>query len=255
MKDRYQLQKVVVMKNDNPELSPRQQEPQTQHPVISEGPANNSGPPNEQCGGSHNLTHETKSTVSPRKIEANKRNASRSTGPRTPIGKKRVSRNAVRHGFYSRFLVIPRDDKESYREYSNWHAAIREYYQPVGWLERFLAEEIAGLSWRRRRLLRAESGLIAKALAERSYNLQESKTLDLQEPGAVSSSRPGVDEITDHLLLPAAEDVDRLLRFEALIIRQFNNSIHELESLQARRKEKSTIACMDTTTKQSQEAL
>jgi hypothetical protein len=39
------------------------------------------------------------SNVSLRKIESNRKNAQRSTGPRTAAGKKRVSRNAVKHGF------------------------------------------------------------------------------------------------------------------------------------------------------------
>jgi hypothetical protein len=108
------------------------------------------------------------------------------------------------------------------------------------------------LSWRRRRLLRSESGLIAKALAEHSYNLQASKASDIQEPEAATSSRPEIDEITDHLFLPAAEEVDKILRCEALINRQLNLAIAELERLQAHRKEGSSIG---NTTKQSQEAL
>jgi len=41
--------------------------------------------------------------TSQRKIDANKRNAKRSTGPRTEIGKLRASRNAVRHGLAAKF--------------------------------------------------------------------------------------------------------------------------------------------------------
>jgi hypothetical protein len=37
--------------------------------------------------------------ASKRKIEANRRNARKSTGPRSSVGKKRTSRNAYRHGF------------------------------------------------------------------------------------------------------------------------------------------------------------
>jgi hypothetical protein len=132
-----------------------------------------------------------KRTVSSRKIEANQRNSRESTGPKTAAGKKRVSKNAIRHGFYSKWLLVDHQDgAETYREYSDWHAAIRKYYQPIDWLEEFRVEEIAILSWRRRRLLRSESGLIAKALAEHSYNLQASKASDIQEPEAITSGRP-----------------------------------------------------------------
>ena len=57
---------------------------------------------------------EPNSSVSPRKAEANRRNSRRSTGPKTAAGKKRVSRNAIKHGFYSKWLLIQHPDgKES----------------------------------------------------------------------------------------------------------------------------------------------
>ena len=90
----------------------------------------------------------------------------------------------------------------------------------MGWLEESRVEEIAVLSWRLRRLLRWESGMTARALATNSYNLQESKTSSLEEPEAVPSSSPEMDAITDHLLLPSNEELDKLVRYEALLNRQ-----------------------------------
>jgi hypothetical protein len=40
-------------------------------------------------------------------LEANRRNAQQSTGPRTEIGKKTSSLNALRHGPTSRIVVLP----------------------------------------------------------------------------------------------------------------------------------------------------
>jgi hypothetical protein len=40
-------------------------------------------------------------------IEANRRNAQQSTGPRSEIGKKTSSLNALRHGLTSRIVVLP----------------------------------------------------------------------------------------------------------------------------------------------------
>ena len=54
--------------------------------------------------------------TSQRKIEANRRNAARSTGPRTEAGKKKVSLNAVKHGLTATTLVVlPHEDEEAYR--------------------------------------------------------------------------------------------------------------------------------------------
>ena len=47
------------------------------------------------------LPHSPDRVVSQRSIDANRRNASRSTGPRTAEGKARVARNAIKHGFFA----------------------------------------------------------------------------------------------------------------------------------------------------------
>ncbi|SYZ74483.1 hypothetical protein TRIP_C90111 [Candidatus Zixiibacteriota bacterium] len=41
--------------------------------------------------------------VSQKQLIANRLNALKSTGPRTPLGKLRSSRNALKHGLYSKF--------------------------------------------------------------------------------------------------------------------------------------------------------
>lgn len=54
--------------------------------------------------------------TSQRKIEANRRNAKRSTGPRTALGKARSRANALKHGLASAVLrpVDKAEDKEFY---------------------------------------------------------------------------------------------------------------------------------------------
>src|SRR3989442_4825369 len=87
----------------------------------------------------------------------------KSTGPRTPIGKKRVSRNALRHGFYSKWLLVQHQDaNESQAEYDELNAAIHEHYQPVGWLEERWVETMAVGPWRLRRGKRYEPGQMAR---------------------------------------------------------------------------------------------
>ena len=44
--------------------------------------------------------------TSPAKIAANRRNALRSTGPRTPAGKLVVAQNAIRHGVFANLPVV-----------------------------------------------------------------------------------------------------------------------------------------------------
>ena len=85
-----------------------------------------------------------KPPASSRKIEANRRNASKSTGPRTEIGKRTVARNALKHGFFSKWLLILHPDgKEDPTEYENFYAALREHYEPLDFLEELWVEKIA----------------------------------------------------------------------------------------------------------------
>ena len=177
-----------------------------------------------------------KSSISLRKIESNRRNSQRSPGPKTAAGKKRVSMNAIKHGFFSKFLLVQHaDGKESQREYDDFYADVRKHYQPADWLEELWVEKIAVWSWRLRRLIRCESGQIARALAGHSYEIHQSKAGDLAEPECASLSSPEMDAITDHLFLPEKDELEKLLRYEAMINRQLNHAIAELERLQARR--------------------
>src|SRR5258706_1912240 len=86
-------------------------------------------------------TQKADKTTSLRKIEANRRNAQRSTGPKTPEGKAKSSQNAITHGILvNKFLngAAP----ETVAEIEALAAGIREHYQPVGTLEVLLVEKI-----------------------------------------------------------------------------------------------------------------
>ena len=128
------------MKNNNSKVSPPQEKSQAQDSAVSgrRSGNNNGHRMNERSRVCNEGKAEVsgKPTVSLRKVESNRRNSQKSTGPKTATGKKRVSRNAVRHGFFSKFLLIQhRDGKESQGEYDDFYAGVRKHYQPVGWLE------------------------------------------------------------------------------------------------------------------------
>jgi len=226
------------MKNDDKDVGPREEQ---KDPGVPDGrPENNNGHQAIEHGrGPGEIAAEAKKkrTVSSRKIEANRQNSRNSTGPRTAAGKKRVSRNAIQHGFYSKWLLIQHPDgKESQGEYDAFYAAVRAHYQPADFLEELWVEKITVLSWRLRRLIRCESGQIARALAVHSHELHQSRAGALAEPESAPSSNSEMDAMTDHLFLPEKDELDKLLRYEAMINRQLNHAIGELERLQARRK-------------------
>jgi hypothetical protein len=77
---------------------------------------------------------------------------------------------------------------------------------------------------------------------------------ELAELGSASSTNLEMEAITDHLFLPEKEEFDKLLRYEAMINRQLNHAIAELERVQARRKGEAPPST-HTVAKQSQEGL
>lgn len=97
------------------------------------------------------------------KIEANKRNAAFSTGPRTAEGKAAVARNATRHGIFAAVPVIPGESAEQWEAH---RAGVVESLAPVGLLETNLAERAALLLWRLQRLARYESGTVTTGMEE-----------------------------------------------------------------------------------------
>jgi hypothetical protein len=95
----------------------------------------------------------------------NRRNASRSTGPKTARGKKTVSRNALKQGLLAREVVITSGSgEESVEEFQEMIEGLRAYFQPLGILEEMLVERIATSWWRLARVLRAENGEICRKL-------------------------------------------------------------------------------------------
>jgi hypothetical protein len=81
------------------------------------------------------------------KLEANRKNAQLSTGPRTSEGKAIVSKNALRHGV---FAAVPVVDGENAQEWADHRTGVLESLAPMGLLEVNLAERVALLLWRLR---------------------------------------------------------------------------------------------------------
>jgi hypothetical protein len=101
-------------------------------------------------------------TMTPKQIEANRRNAVKSTGPRTAGGKAVSSMNALKHGIFSReVLVRGLNRKESSRDLAALYQRFWDDWHPVGPTEEMLVDQIVTAHWRLRRALTAESAEIA----------------------------------------------------------------------------------------------
>jgi len=92
------------------------------------------------------------------KIEANRRNALKSTGPRTPAGKANSRQNAIKHGLFARHMqYLPGEDPQDFAEYLD---RLWDDVQPVGAREENELEYIAICWLRLQRLWRYENAEI-----------------------------------------------------------------------------------------------
>src|SRR4051812_43272017 len=92
-----------------------------------------------------------------KQIEANRRNALRSTGPTSQEGKQRASQNAVRHGLTAETVIEPLEDPEDYKTFEQ---AVAADYDAQSAVERELILRLASLLWRLRRTTSIETGLM-----------------------------------------------------------------------------------------------
>ena len=185
-----------------------------------------------------------------RQIEANRRNAQRSTGPVTEEGKKRSRRNAVRHGLTAETVIDALEDAE---DYAAFQMAVTGDYDPQSPVERELVLRLASVLWRLRRATAIESGLFKiqamgllrirqagrahqrrQHVVDQLYN--DLSATDLAEPvetaidhcsqADVRSPRSDADQFDDltrsyiRLANMPASPLDRLSRYEARLWRQ-----------------------------------
>lgn len=162
--------------------------------------------------------------TSAKQIAANRRNARRSTGPRTPAGKAAVRHNALKHGILARETIITHGDHpENQADLEQLLADLHDDCRPEGPLEELLVQQIAVCYWRLRRILHADSHEFGHSLAA---------TARSAEPFEYAGRL-----ITTHTpALPPSDRVNLILRYEATIQRQLTRALNHLERLQRQRR-------------------
>lgn len=94
-------------------------------------------------------------------MAANRRNAQKSTGPRTEAGKEASSRNALKHGILSKQAISELEDGAAFDALL---VQLVGELEPVSVIESALVERIALLLWREMRLAVSEAAQIAETI-------------------------------------------------------------------------------------------
>jgi hypothetical protein len=96
----------------------------------------------------------------PARAAASRRNGARSRGPKTPEGKARSARNALKHGLCAqRFLALGDEDLAAF---DALEAALTAELAPQGALQAVLVRRIVAATWRLERAERLEGEIFAQ---------------------------------------------------------------------------------------------
>src|SRR5450830_839135 len=192
-----------------------------------------------------------------KQIEANRRNALKSTGPTTPEGKRRSRCNALRHGLTAETVIAALENAEDYQAFE---AAVIADYDVESAVERELVLRLASVLWRLRRATGIESAIFESVTAEPStlehgssrptlieaVDLSDRNQLHLvatRQSDAATGKELSFDvkkDIADGFLRLAALPtfaLDRLSRYEHLLWRQARQIVFTLESLRRRKRQ------------------
>lgn len=100
-----------------------------------------------------------------KQVLANQQNAQLSTGPTTISGKAIIATNAIKHGIFTKDLIMTSAlEQESEEEYREIMQNLKDCLYPSNQLESLLVEKIAVDFWRLRRTIRFETGSIINSI-------------------------------------------------------------------------------------------
>jgi hypothetical protein len=149
-------------------------------------------------------------------IDANRRNAQKSTGPRTPEGRAAVRLN----GLTAETLVLPGEGEE---DFGALLASLAAEHDPGTPTEQALVNQLAMATWRLRRLYHQEAGFYV-------YKL---KFLEGLRDGEKLDNALGLGLVANC----SQDTLSMFNRQEARLERTFYKALHELERIRTQRPE------------------
>ena len=181
--------------------------------------------------------HPNVNGVSRQKLAANRANAQRSTGARTPQGKTQAALNSLKHGGTSDRVLLP---GESVEEFNDLAESLWAYLAPEDPVDRLLARRIIEVGWRSKRV-----GLLQGDFLWRAHHLdREEEEQDAKTEAEFSAARgnrpprrqPAPE--TERFGWTFAANLDKMLnfsRYETAYERKFFRLLREYECRRAGR--------------------
>jgi len=161
-------------------------------------------------------------------INANRQNAKKSTGPRTPQGKAISSRNSLLHGMTSGKFLPPGTDPSEFFQLLD---RFRSRFQPFDEVEDALVERLAAAEFKMRSIRYLDAGLF-------QYQL---KICPMPEPFSADSR---TNPVAWAFQCDAARNnaLTKLIRYEGFLQREFSRALRELYMMQDERRARQSEA-------------
>lgn len=153
--------------------------------------------------------------------QANQINALSSTGPQTPEGKEVSKMNALKHGLLSREVLL---DNENEEELVQLERRMRGCLKPVGELELLLVDQIISYSWRLRRIFNVERAVMELQKTADALNIFPDQKITRRDE--LKLIRDMIDN----------DSIEKLTRYEVMIVKHLYKAMHELFRIQAIRR-------------------
>jgi hypothetical protein len=165
-------------------------------------------------------------SISAAKVAANQANAQLSTGPRSEEGKARSSRNATKHGLFSKQLLVTGEDPAAL---AMFRESVLRRLSPRDMLELQVVEQYVASSWRLRRIQAAEHEAYLDEAEAMKLELSES----LGETGSKDLPQPSVGLLTWRMLQDGSNStLERLSRHQQRLWNQMQRCLQQLREMQ-----------------------
>jgi len=152
-------------------------------------------------------------------INANRKNAQKSTGPKTEEGKARSRRNGLQHGLTAKTCMLTGEDPDGLLDLFE---ELREKFNPQDTDEDFLVERMAKARFKYNRVMPMEAAILNLRLAvdKAPECLTEAQGTAGQRAWAYLRDANGGNALS------------KLARYETSLLREYDRSREELERLQ-----------------------
>ncbi|SRR5713101_8513271 len=168
--------------------------------------------------------------ISERKLKANRRNAGRSTGPRTAAGKKRSRWNALKHGLTAKTTLLP--GLECAKEFRRLVRGYIKAFKPKGTVEKSLVQQLAACDQQVQRGFRVERNELQKAAAAARKGFLGNHGGLLGDDELAEKAKKKAKK-RDWLRLPAEPDtLERLARYQTRSDRRVDRLLERLMKIQ-----------------------